>query len=195
MIQVLSDQNIRTRYDLFGASGLDTDPRNDELHLLLNLFLAYLFWWVMMYIITIPKHARAARGYGQIVLLLMFIGEGAFYLTDFRLPLKDFLGLTEYQVIYLVHSTFPFIVLNLYLYSESIFVDVEKQFSDFVEVTLKSNQVLHNIALIYFILLVSFLLYFSKLSWCCVNIAWLGFASGTYGDGQRIVGEYQSTRD
>jgi hypothetical protein len=58
-----------------------------------------------------------------------------------RLPMKDILGLTEYQLISLMQGIFPFIVLNIYLYSESVFVDIDLQLSQFVATSVRSNQV------------------------------------------------------
>ena len=135
------DDRKRETYDLFGVRGLEFDPRNDELQLLMGLVGAYLSWWVILYIVTVPRPARSCRWWAQFVLLVMMAGEVSLYLMDIRLPFKDVLFMTEHQFLVTLHSMFPFLLAMLFCYSESVYVDMERGVTAFVEGTLRNQKV------------------------------------------------------
>lgn len=140
-LQILMDNNSRETYDLFGADGLKFDPRNDELHLMLGVFSAYTCWWVILFVVTIPKQARSARGWSQLALLLMMLVEVFVYLADLRIPFKDTIPMTEYEFINLLHSLFPFVMAILFCYSSHIYQDSDGLLAEFVETTARTQKV------------------------------------------------------
>ncbi len=65
---ILMDENYRDIYNRFGLlSSFDFDPRKDDLKLLTDVSLTYLFWGVVAYIVTLPTSARACRTWITIV--------------------------------------------------------------------------------------------------------------------------------
>ncbi len=59
---ILMDETSRDLYNRYGAlPSYSFDPRKDELRLISDTSLAYLFWAVVVYIMTLPVSSRSCR--------------------------------------------------------------------------------------------------------------------------------------
>lgn len=59
---VLMDESTRDMYSRFGAmESYEFDPRKDELKLLSDIAMNYLFWMVVVYVMTLPVSSRSCR--------------------------------------------------------------------------------------------------------------------------------------
>lgn len=124
--QVLMDEEHRDMYNRFGSSSFEFDPRKDELKLMTDVAVEYLFFGLTAYLMTLPLGARSARTWLTILGIVMLAVEVMFKLTETTLP--DWMPetLTEHEVIFYLHSFFPLVVTLLRMLSESLYVDVDQ---------------------------------------------------------------------
>jgi hypothetical protein len=120
------DENLRDTYNRFGAENLDFDPRKDELKLILDFMIVYLFWGIVAYISTLPSAARGGRTWIIICGIVIMVTEISFKLTESSLPEWFPRKLTEYELIYYLHSIFPTIVALLRALSEANYMDLDQ---------------------------------------------------------------------
>lgn len=120
------DEEHRDMYNRFGSSSFDFDPRKDELKLMTDVAVEYLFFGLTAYLMTLPLGARSARTWLTILGIVMLAVEVMFKLTETTLP--DWMPetLTEHEVIFYLHSFFPLVVALLRMLSESLYVDVDQ---------------------------------------------------------------------
>ena len=120
------DEGVRDIYNRFGGDELSFDPRKDEMKLISDIAVVYLFWAVMGYIMTIPSGARACRTWLMIIGVVILAIEVAFKLTDTQIP--DWMPerMTEYELISYLHAVFPLLIASLRILSESLYVDVDQ---------------------------------------------------------------------
>jgi hypothetical protein len=120
------DEEMRDVYNRFGSAHLEFDPRKDELKLISDIVVVYLFWAVAGYIMTIPAGARACRTWLMILGLAVMAVEVAFKLTETQLP--DWMpeGLTEHELVWYLHACFPAAVAALRVLAESLYVDADQ---------------------------------------------------------------------
>ena len=69
------DENQRIVYNKFGEQNLDFDPRKDEMKMISDIGVVYLFWILVSYIMTLPMAARASRTWITILTLVMLAIE------------------------------------------------------------------------------------------------------------------------
>lgn len=124
---VLMDENERIVYNKFGGESGDFDPRKDEMKLISDIGVVYVFWLLMSYIMTLPMAARASRTWITIVCIVMIAIEVTLGLTETDLPAWPIFNKynTEYELLYLMHSFFPVVIAGLRCLSEFLYVDVD----------------------------------------------------------------------
>lgn len=133
------DEELREAYNRFGEAALQFDPRKDELKLMTDIGLVYIFWIFCGYLFTLPVASQASRTWMVILGIALFAVEIAFSLFAMNIPdlgagvapsndsmiLTTWLPvtLTEYELIFYLHSTFPFILALLRLLAQWLYVD------------------------------------------------------------------------
>lgn len=120
------DEEQRDIYNRFGGSSLDFDPRKDELKLIADVGVGYLFWAVTGYIMTIPVGARACRTWIMILGVVMLAVEVSFKLTETALPAWAPESLTEYELVFYLHASFPLLIAALRILAEALYVDADQ---------------------------------------------------------------------
>eukprot|EP01031_Cornospumella_fuschlensis_P041283 gene41283-50385_t len=119
---VLMDEQLRDSYNRFGPGALDFDPRKDELKLISDIAIQYVFWGVLSFIFTLHSSAKACRVWLAIVLIAIMSTEVCFSLTSTNLPVWMLPNtLTEYELIFFLHAAYPAILaflaaLSMFLY-------------------------------------------------------------------------------
>jgi hypothetical protein len=101
------DEGTRDIYNRFGPVDLNFDPRKDEIKLIADIAVVYLTWAVLGYLMTIPAGAKASRTWLLILGVAMLAVEVAFKLTETTLPEWAPESLTEYELIWFLHTAFP----------------------------------------------------------------------------------------
>ena len=121
------DEEQRDIYNRFGGErNTDFDPRKDEMKLISDISVKYLFWMVTAYVMTQPAGARASRTWIAIIGVAILAVEAAFSLTETELPAWAPEQLTEHEVVVSLHCLFPLLVALLRCLAESLYVDVDQ---------------------------------------------------------------------
>ena len=120
------DESSRDIYNRFGPSHLLFDPRKDEMKLISDLAVNYLFWAVMIYIITLPISRRVVRTWMGILGIVLVAVQVMLSLTETTLPEYSSYTFTEYEIIYYCHTLFPGITAALCLLAEYLYVDKDE---------------------------------------------------------------------
>lgn len=121
------DESQREIYNRFGDKDLNFDPRKDEIKLISEVGIKYIFWIVVAYISTLPKAARSSRTWIGIVGIFILSLEVFFTLTETAVPtwMKPE-SLTEFELLRVLHSVFPVIIAAFRYLSEYLYVDVDE---------------------------------------------------------------------
>lgn len=124
---ILMDEVQRDVYNRFGDGTLEFDPRKDEMKLLSEVATVYVFWTIVAFIATLPAGARASRTWIMIVGILLLSIEVVLCLTE--TPIPEWVSLnkrtTEYELLFMLHSIFPGLILGFRCLSEYLYVDVD----------------------------------------------------------------------
>jgi len=121
------DDSQREIYNRFGEIDFSFDPRKDEMKLITEIGISYVFWIVIGYIMTLPIGARSSRTWIGIVGIFLLSVEVFMTLTETSIPTWMIpTTLTEYELIFLLHSIFPSLIAFLRLLSEYLYVDMDR---------------------------------------------------------------------
>jgi hypothetical protein len=121
------DELQRDLYNRFGLLSANFDPRKDEMKLISDIIIKYVFWIVAAYIMTLPQGARAARTWITIIGIALLIIEACFCLSESTIPAWiPFPSLTEHEVLFFLHNSFPAAISFLRCISEYLYVDIGK---------------------------------------------------------------------
>ncbi len=115
---------MRDAYNRFGHEGIKFDPRRDEMKLVADIFIEYLFWGTVAYVFTIPVGARASRIWITIMAIVLLAIEVFLLFTEATIPNWLPPSMTEYELIFYLHGLFPAIIAVLRALSESLYVDI-----------------------------------------------------------------------
>lgn len=126
VLQVLMNEEYRDMYNRFGGDDFEFDPRKDEIKLITDLAVEYIFLGITAYLMTLPAGARASRTWITIIGILMLATEVTFKLTDAVIPNWMPQGLTEYELVYYIHSLFPLTVALLRILAETLYIDADQ---------------------------------------------------------------------
>lgn len=122
---ILMDESQRDIYNRFGDRTLDFDPRKDELKLISDMGIVYLFWILTVFVLTVPAGARASRTWMGILGVVVMVLEVCFCLTETSLPEWFPQSITEYELMFYLHSLFPCFAVALRCVAEYLYVDVD----------------------------------------------------------------------
>lgn len=120
------DEEHRDIYNRFGGDSLEFDPRKDELKLISDVAVQYLFWAVTGYVMTIPAGARASRTWIMILGVVMLAVEVSFKLTETALPVWAPENMTEHELVFYLHAAFPLLIAALRILAEALYVDADQ---------------------------------------------------------------------
>lgn len=119
------DEEHRDIYNRFGPESIHFDPRKDEMKLISDIAVVYLFWIIVSYVMTLPVSARTSRTWIVILGIVILAAEVMFTLTETSLPIWAPEYLTEFELIFILHSTFPLLIALCRCLSEYLYVDVD----------------------------------------------------------------------
>lgn len=123
---VLMDESQRDIYNRFGPGAIAFDPRKDEMKLISDIGVVYLFWTVSGYLMTLPVGARASRTWMVILGIALLAVQVSFCLTETQLPAAWVPErLTEHEVVLGLHCLFPLLIVCLRILAESMYVDAD----------------------------------------------------------------------
>jgi len=123
---ILMDEELRDTYNRFGSHNLEFDPRKDEMKLIADVAVKYIFFGIVMYIMTIPNSNRASRTWIIILGIALLAIEASFLLTDTSIPIWMPKFLTEYELLFYLDSAFPLVIVLLSALAKSLYVDVDQ---------------------------------------------------------------------
>ena len=141
---ILMDEKNRDIYNRFG-SGVTADPRLDELKLIGDIFFNYLKWGLLSYLATNALGTKMCRTWVMLTLLCMLALEVSFCLTESSLPSWFPGNLTEYELIFFLHSIFPGLLLTFRSVVESMHVDMNRVTVDVLNNLLLHQESLHGL--------------------------------------------------
>ena len=124
---ILMDEEKREIYNRFGLNEIEFDPRKDEMKLFGDLGIKYLFWGILMYIMTATPGAKASRTWNYIVGIILLALEFFLLLSETKLPQWGVFNmyLTEYELLMWIHTLFPAVIASLRILAEYLYVDVD----------------------------------------------------------------------
>lgn len=117
---------MRDTYNRFGPDHLEFDPRKDEMQLIADVSIEFLFWGVIAYVMTLPQSARASRIWIIILGIVLLAIEVFLLLTETTIPNWLPPTLTEYELLFYLHSAFALVIVILSALSKSLYVDADK---------------------------------------------------------------------
>ncbi len=119
------DENLRDIYNRFGVDHLDFDPRKDELQLVADVSIEFLFWGMIVYVMTLTTGGRASRSWIAVAGIVLLIVEVLFLMTESIIPNWLPHTLTEYELLFYLRTGFVFVIALLTILSELVYVDVD----------------------------------------------------------------------
>lgn len=117
------DESVRDAYNRFGDAGVEFDPRKDEMKLISDMSISYVFWAVIAYTFTIPVGSRASRTWISICGICLLGLEVCFCLTETSIPQWVPSFLCEFELIFYLHTFFPLVMALMRCLADSFYVD------------------------------------------------------------------------
>ena len=136
---VLMDEKNRDIFNRFGYSAVGSDPRVDELKLISDTGVIYLMWGLATYFTTLTSGSKLARTWIILFLIIVLVAHVSFTLTEASFPLWFPAFLTEFELVMLLQSVFPGVLLLFRSLAEYLYVDSNKITSEAIT-HIKSNQ-------------------------------------------------------
>jgi hypothetical protein len=124
----LMDMEFREVYNKFGEPGIKSNKRYDETQFLLEVAIYYVSYGMMAFLLTWGKKSGEARNWTLTGLMAMLVVEVA-VMTSQKNPIPEWLAptLTEYDVVWLLHSLFPAFMNGCRSLGSYLYVDLEEQ--------------------------------------------------------------------
>jgi hypothetical protein len=125
---VLMDMEFREVYNKFGPEGIKNNKRYDETQFLLEAAIFYASYGMMAFMLTLGKKSGEARNWTFTGLVVMLVIEVAIMTSPTNpLPSWFFPQVTEYEIIWLLHSLFPAFMNGCRSLGAFLFVDLDGQ--------------------------------------------------------------------
>ena len=112
------------------------DPRKDELKLVSDIAIAYVFWVIVCLVITTPVQTRGARSFNIMGGMVMLVVEcmltfsepnaQSVVISAYLLPFMASAKLTEYEFIFALHSLFPVFVVGACSVAALMYTDIQR---------------------------------------------------------------------
>lgn len=126
----LLDPELREVYNKYGKEGIKNNKRYDETQFLIECGIFYVTWGMMAFMLTMGKRSGDARNWTFTGLVVMLIAEvvlmSATQNTS-NLPTWLFPQMTEYDIVWLMHSLFPAFMNGCRSLGSYLFVDLDAQ--------------------------------------------------------------------
>ena len=138
---VLMDMEFREVYNKFGAPGIKANKRFDENQFLLEVAIYYVSYGMMAFLLTMGKKSGEARNWVLTGLMAMLVIEVAI-MTSQSNPIPSWLAprLTEYEVVWLMHTIFPAFMNGCRSLGAYLYVDIEQQTRQFLLALSEQNK-------------------------------------------------------
>ena len=138
---VLMDLEFREVYNKFGAAGIKANKRFDEHQFLLEVAIYYISYGMLAFILTMGKRCGDARNWTLTGLMSMLVIEVA-VMTSQTNPIPAWLAprLTEYEVVWLMHTLFPAFMNACRSLGSYLYVDIEAQTRQFLLALSEQNK-------------------------------------------------------
>lgn len=138
---VLMDMELREVYNKFGAPGIQDNKRFDEYHFLLEVAIFYVSYGMLAFVLTWSKKSGEAREWTLAGLMAMLVIEVA-VMTSQKSPIPVWLApqLTEYELVWLLHSLFPAFMNGCRSLGSYLYVDLEQQTRQFLLALSEQNK-------------------------------------------------------
>jgi curved DNA-binding protein CbpA len=138
---VLMDMELREVYNKFGAPGIKANKRFNENQFLLEVAIYYVSYGMMAFILTWGKRYGEARNWTFTGLMAMLVIEVA-VMTASTNPIPAWLAprLTEYEIVWLLHSLFPAFMNGCRSLGSYLYVDLEAQTRNFLLALSEQNK-------------------------------------------------------
>jgi len=125
---VLMDMEFREVYNKFGKEGIKSNKRYDETQFLIEVGIFYVTWGMMAFMLTLGKRSGDARNWTFTGLVVMLVVEIAIMSSSSNpIPTWLFPTMTEYEVVWLMHSLFPAFMNGCRSLGAYLFVDLDAQ--------------------------------------------------------------------
>mmetsp|Transcript_48939 Transcript_48939/g.73039 ORF Transcript_48939/g.73039 Transcript_48939/m.73039 type:complete len:351 (-) Transcript_48939:217-1269(-) len=125
---VLMDMELREVYNKFGKEGVDQNKRYNETQFLIETAVFYVTWGMLAFLLTMGKRAGDARNWTFTGLVAMLVVEVAL-ISSHSNPVPTWLAptITEFEIVWLMHSLFPAFMNGCRSLGAYLYVDVEAQ--------------------------------------------------------------------
>jgi len=128
--EILQDDKKRDIYDRFGddPKAFKFDPRQDPVELLTHVGIQHLLWGLLAYLYSSDMTYEDARVFVSVIVLGVFSFEVLVSMTSWQLP--AFLPWTEHQVVLMLQSAMPLVVVAACSLAEFRFINVRQVTED-----------------------------------------------------------------
>eukprot|EP00560_Eucampia_antarctica_P004481 CAMPEP_0197831142 /NCGR_PEP_ID=MMETSP1437-20131217/7728_1 /TAXON_ID=49252 ORGANISM="Eucampia antarctica, Strain CCMP1452" /NCGR_SAMPLE_ID=MMETSP1437 /ASSEMBLY_ACC=CAM_ASM_001096 /LENGTH=360 /DNA_ID=CAMNT_0043433925 /DNA_START=237 /DNA_END=1319 /DNA_ORIENTATION=+ len=125
---VLMDMELHEVYNKFGQEGIDSNKRFDETQFFTELGIFYLTWGMLSFVLTLGKKSGDAFQWTATGLIVMLVVEIALMTSATNpVPSSIFPTLTEYEIIWWLHSLFPAFMNGCRSLGSYLYVDINAQ--------------------------------------------------------------------
>lgn len=125
---VLMDMELREVYNKFGQDGIDSNKRFDETQFFIELGIFYLTWGMLSFVLTLGKKSGDAFQWTATGLIVMLVVEIALMTSATNpVPSALFPTLTEYEIVWWLHSLFPAFMNGCRSLGSYLYVDINAQ--------------------------------------------------------------------
>lgn len=146
--EVLSDSELRRYYDYYGSIGTGAEARRqmaqrDFSTQITSMVSYYIMWGLLTYLMTIGKSSSQAREWSFVGLIASFIMEYYMLFGGWD-PLSTSLltRTTIREKIDLLHALYPAFMHGARLFSQFIFVDLEKHTQEMLAGIIQTNAII-----------------------------------------------------
>ena len=122
---MLSEPTQRDVYNYFGEEGLKSDPRIDEIQLIIQISLSYMTWAAVVLFSTFPHACRACRPWALVSLVLMITTEISLCVSHGSIPSWLPFNITEHELVEWMHALFPSLFLVLRAISVTYYLNTD----------------------------------------------------------------------
>lgn len=125
---ILMDMELREVYNKFGQEGISANKRFDETQFFIELGVFYLTWGMLSFVLTLGKKSGDAFQWTATGLIVMLVVEIALMTSSSNpVPATVFPTLTEYEIIWWLHSLFPAFMNGCRSMGSYLYVDINAQ--------------------------------------------------------------------
>ena len=137
----LMDMEFREVYNKFGAAGIKANKRFSETQFLLEVGIFYVSYGMLAFLLTMGKKSGDARNWIFTGLIAMLVVEVAIMTSQSNpLPAWLFPQLTEFEVVWLLHTLFPAFMNGCRSLGAYLYVDLDAKTRDLLLALQEQNK-------------------------------------------------------